>query len=113
MTTQDVRPLEGIRVLAVTVYLAGPFLGMTKLAHWFELATLLGVFSLFYWNDSFALSVLGKLAVVAGALFSVQVLDNMTARLTRGRMVTFSTVFGTALVGVNMLLVYLAQEGVL
>ena len=29
MTTQDVRPLEGIRVLAVTVYLAGPFLGMT------------------------------------------------------------------------------------
>ena len=29
MTTPDVRPLEGIRVLAVTVYLAGPFLGMT------------------------------------------------------------------------------------
>ena len=28
-TASEIRPLEGVRVLAVTVYLAGPFLGMT------------------------------------------------------------------------------------
>lgn len=91
---------------------SGPFLGMTKVAHWFELATLLGIFSLFYWDESFALSVAGKLAIVAAALFAVQVLDNMTARLTRGRMVAFALVSGTVLVGLNMLLVFLADEGV-
>lgn len=91
---------------------SGPFLGVTKLAHWFELAVVLGIFTLFYWNPSWVLSVAGKVAIVAIAMFVTQVIDNSTARLTRERMLTFTLVFGMVLVAVNFVTVYLMKQGV-
>ena len=92
---------------------SGPFLGVTKLAHWFELAVLLGIFTLFYWNANMVISIVGKVAIVAVAMFVTQVIDNSTARLTRDRMLTFTLVVGTFLVAVNFFSVYLMKQGVI
>ena len=91
---------------------SGPYLGVTKLSHWFELATLLGIFTLFFWDENLAVSIAGKLAIVAAAMFVAQVIDNSTARLTRERMVRFTVTFGTLLIALNVVLVFLSKEGV-
>ena len=92
---------------------SGPLLGVTKLAHWFELAVVLGIFTLFYWNPNMMISVAGKIAIVAVAMFISQVVDNSTARLTRDRMLTFTLVVGTLLVAINFAIVYLMKQGVM
>ena len=92
---------------------SGPFLGVTKLAHWFELAVVLGIFTLFYWNPNAIVSIAGKLAIVAVAMFVTQLIDNSTSRLTRERMLTFTLVFGTLLVAINFAFVYLMKQGVM
>lgn len=92
---------------------SGPLLGVTKLAHWFELAVVLGIFTLFYWNDNMLISAVGKLAIVAVAMFVSQIIDNSSARLTRDRMLTFTLVVGTVLVAVNFVIVYLMKPGVM
>ena len=91
---------------------SGPYLGITKLANWFEVAIVLGIFTLFYWNEDALFAISGKIVIVAVALFATQVLDNATARLTRERMVRFTLPFGMLLVALNMALVYLSKEGV-
>ena len=91
---------------------SGPYLGITKLANWFEVAIVLGIFTLFYWNEDALFSIAGKVTIVAVALFATQVLDNATARLTRDRMLKFTLLFGILLVALNMALVYLSKEGV-
>ncbi len=92
---------------------SGPFLGITKLAHWFDLAILLGVFTLFFWNENLLVSIIGKLVIVAVAMFATQLIDNSTARLTRERMLTFTLVIGSVLVAVNFAIIYLIKQGVL
>ena len=92
---------------------SGPLLGFTKLAHWFELAVVLGIFTLFYWNSNMAVSIAGKLVIVAVAMFVSQMIDNSTARLTRDRMLTFTLVVGTLLIAVNFGIVYLMKQGVI
>ena len=94
------------------VEFSGPVLGITKLAHWFELAILLGIFTLFYWNENIVLSIAGKVAIVAFAMFVSQLIDNSTARLTRERMLLFTLIVGTLLIAINFALVYLAKQGV-
>lgn len=91
---------------------SGPYLGITKLANWFEVAIVLGIFTLFYWNEDALFSIAGKVTIVAVALFATQVLDNATARLTRERMLKFTLLFGILLVALNMAIVYLSKEGV-
>jgi ech hydrogenase subunit B len=90
---------------------SGPYLGITKLAHWFEVAILLGVFTLFFCNENHLLSIAGKVAIVAIAIFVTQILDNASARLTRERMVKFTLPFGILLVALNMAIVYLNTQG--
>ena len=92
---------------------SGPYLGVTKLAHWFELAIVLGILTLLFWNANSAISIGGKVLLVAAAIFATQVIDNASARLTRGRMVKFTLFAGIALVAVNMLGVYLSKQGVI
>jgi len=83
---------------------------VVKLAHWFELSLLFGILSLFFHDETDWVSWLGRLALVLGMFFLVVLVDNSTARLTRGRMV-FSTLFwGIALVAMNLLLVILLEE---
>ncbi len=91
---------------------SGPFLGVTKLAHWFELAILFGIFTLFFWNENMLVSIIGKLLIVAAAVFVSQTIDNSTARLTRERMLLFTLVVGSALVAINFATVYLMKQGV-
>ncbi|MEM2891784.1 MAG: complex I subunit 1 family protein [Thermoplasmata archaeon] len=90
---------------------SGPYLAILKLAHWYELAVLFGILSLFYWNEDVLISVAGKSAIIVCALFLTQIIDNSTARLTRERMVAFTLAVGTALVGLNLLLVSIAHGG--
>jgi hypothetical protein len=59
------------------------------------------------------ISVVGKLAIVAVAMFVSQIIDNSSARLTRDRMLTFTLVVGTVLVAVNFVIVYLMKPGVM
>ncbi len=91
---------------------SGPLLGVTKLAHWFDLAILLGIFTLFFSNDNIIISIVGKLAIVAAAMFVSQVFDNSTARMTRERMLMFTLIVGTVLVAINFGTVYLMKQGV-
>ncbi len=92
---------------------SGPYLAIAEGARWFQLAFVLGVITLFIWHDSVLISAIGKAALVLAVLFVTIVIDNITARLTRGRMVTFMLTVGIALVGINLLYLYLFPAGVL
>jgi ech hydrogenase subunit B len=92
---------------------SGPYLGITKLAHWFEIAIIFGILMLFFWDQNEVVSVLGKIGLVAIAVFSTEIIDNVTARLTRDRMIRFTLAFGIGLVALNLLALYLADEGVI
>jgi ech hydrogenase subunit B len=89
---------------------SGPYLGILVLAHWVELAFLLWVLALFWFDESITISLLGKLALVFSALFFLILLDNSTTRLTRDRMVTFTLSVGLGLVAINLFLLYLGSE---
>jgi ech hydrogenase subunit B len=90
---------------------SGPYLGMVKLAHWFELAVLLGIISLFYSNDEAVWTVLGRFVLVMALVVSVIMIDNTTARLTRGSVVLTTLAIGLVLVGTNLLLLALFDLG--
>jgi ech hydrogenase subunit B len=82
---------------------SGPYLAILDISKWVEMAVVFGIFTLF-WNDPDPLiAVLGKAAIVLLALFASLVLDNITARLTRSRMVRFTLGCGMALVAINLL----------
>lgn len=89
---------------------SGPYLGILILAHWVEVAFLLWVLALFWFDDSIAISLLGKLGLVVGALFFIILLDNSSTRLTRDRMVIFTLSVGLGLVAINLILLYLGLE---
>ena len=82
---------------------SGPYLATLEISKWVEVAVVFGIFTLF-WNDPDPLiAVLGKAAIVLLALFATLVLDNVTARLTRSRMVRFTLGCGMTLVAINLL----------
>jgi ech hydrogenase subunit B len=92
---------------------SGPFLAIMELARWFQLAFVYGILTLFFWHENEVISLLGKVAIVLVALFATIVIDNTTARLTRGRMVRFTLTFGMSLVAINLVVLFVLRQGVL
>lgn len=92
---------------------SGPYLAIMEGARWFQLAFVLGVITLFVWNDNTIVSLLGKGAIVLLVLFVTIVIDNITARLTRERMVMFMLTVGIALVAVNLIYLTIFPEGLI
>jgi len=81
---------------------SGPYLATIELAHWFEIAVIFGILTLFWWQPDPILSLIGKFLAVFVALFAAILIDNATARLTRARMVRFTLSFGMILVALNL-----------
>ena len=92
---------------------SGTYLAITQIGHWFDLAILLGIMTLFFQDSNIWISIGGKLLIVLTFFFAALIVDNTTARLTRIRMVKFTLAFGTTLIAVNMIAVYLGDNGVL
>lgn len=80
---------------------SGPYLGLVELAHWYEIALLLGLASLF-WSTSFWGIVLVPLALYAAEI----VIDNATARLTWRWLVGPVLGLGVALSCINLIWIY-------
>lgn len=91
---------------------SGPYLGIMTLAHWFELGFIFSIIALFVWFDSALLTAIGRVTIVLAMVFAVIIIDNITARLTRERMLFFTLAFGMGLMGVNVLIVHLFNIGV-
>mgnify|MGYP000953365638 CR=1 FL=1 len=92
---------------------SGPYLAIMTLAHWFELGFIFSVFALFVWFDSPLLTAVGRVAIVLVVVFAAIIIDNITARLTRERMLFFTLTFGVGLMAVNVLIVNLFSLGVI
>jgi ech hydrogenase subunit B len=90
---------------------SGPYLGIIKLAHWFELAILLGFISLFYTNDDAVWTLMGRFLLIIGLVVLVAIIDNTTARLTRGAVVLTTMTIGMALVRANLIILALYGLG--
>lgn len=88
---------------------SGPYLAVLEVARWFHLAFIYGMFTLFIWSDNVFLSLVGKVAIAFVALLATIVIDYITARLTRERMVTFMLTFGLGLVAINLLILFIVR----
>lgn len=83
-----------------------------ELARWMDVAVFFGILTLF-WNDPEpAVALLGKAILVFVGLFTTLIIDNVTARLTRRRMVTFTLSFGIAMVAANIIWNLYVSQGV-
>ena len=91
---------------------SGPYLGILELAHWTELALVLWIIGLFWYDADPVLAAAGSAALVLGAVFFAILLDNSTTRLTRDRMVTFTLAVGMSLVALNMVWAVYIRPGV-
>jgi ech hydrogenase subunit B len=89
---------------------SGPYLAITKLGHWFELALLFGIFTLFFNSDNLLISAAVKVLLVLVALLVVQIIDNATARLTRERMLKFTATFGIIAIVANYAIVSILRN---
>ncbi len=92
---------------------SGPYLALLRLSNWFELAFVYGLFTLFIWSGDPLVGGIGKVAMAFAALFVTIMIDNITARLTRERMVRFMLTVGIGLIAVNLVGLFIAQGGVL
>jgi ech hydrogenase subunit B len=90
---------------------SGPYLAVVEFAHWLEIAVILGVMSLFWYDPTLWISVLGKVALILAVWFVVVVMDNITARLVRRRMVSFTLSFGLTLVALNLVVLHYVLPG--
>jgi len=95
------------------VEFSGRGLGITKLAHWFELAVMFGILLLLFRLPDPALDLAVKAMVVLAVVVMTAVIDNTTARLTRWRMLRFSLTFCLGAVMLNMIVLYLVNTGVI
>ncbi len=86
---------------------SGPYLVILEVARWFHLAFVYGIFTLFIWSDDGLVSVIGKVSIAFLALFVAIIIDNITARLTRARMVIFMLTAGIGLVAINLLVLFI------
>jgi len=91
---------------------SGPYLGVLEIAHWVELALVLWIIGLFWYDGDMLITWAGRIALVLGAVFLAILLDNSTTRLTRNRMVTFTLAVGMGLVALNLVWVVYIQPGV-
>ncbi|MEM4262661.1 MAG: complex I subunit 1 family protein [Thermoplasmata archaeon] len=89
---------------------SGPYLAITKLGHWFELALIFGIFTLFFNSDNLIVSAAVKILLIAVALLAAQIVDNATARLTKDRMIKFTASFGIIAIVANYALIYILQS---
>jgi len=80
---------------------SGPYLGLVELAHWYEIALLLGLASLFW-----ATSLWGMLLVPAALYLAEIVIDNVTARLTWRWLLGPVLGLGLALSCINLIWIY-------
>jgi ech hydrogenase subunit B len=92
---------------------SGRYLAYTEIAHWFELGIVFGIITLFFQDPNIYVSILGKALVVLAFFLAALIIDNSTARLTRTSMVRFTLAFGMTLTIANILIVFLANQGVL
>ncbi len=95
------------------VEFSGRGLGITKLAHWFELAVMFGILLLLFRLPDPALDLAVKAMVVLAVVVMTAVIDNTTARLTRWRMLRFSLTFCLGAVMLNLIVLYLVDSGVI
>ncbi len=95
------------------VEFSGRGLGITKLAHWFELAVMFGILLLLFRLPDPALDLAVKAMVVLAVVVMTAVIDNTTARLTRWRMLRFSLTFCLGAVMLNLMVLYLVNTGVI
>ena len=72
-----------------------------------------GFISLLYADPDPYLNVIGKLLLIFVLYFVVIVIDNVTTRLTRRSMVTFTLAFGILMGVLNLIWMYLIDKGVL
>lgn len=98
-------------VSGVYVEYSGTYLGLLKIAHWFELAFVFGIITLFFTADDIVLSLLGKSFLVLVFVFLAVLIDNSTARTTRGDMVFKALAFGLGLTIINLTLLWIDVSG--
>ncbi|OPY33123.1 MAG: F(420)H(2) dehydrogenase subunit H [Methanomassiliicoccales archaeon PtaU1.Bin124] len=94
------------------VELSGRTLGISKLAHWYELVVMFGIFLLFFSMSDPILDVVVKVIVLVTVVFAIALIDNSTARLTRWRMLRFSLTYCLGAVMLNLVILYLINGGV-
>jgi ech hydrogenase subunit B len=92
---------------------SGRYLAYTEIAHWFELGIVFGIMTLFFQDPSVYISIAGKILILLAFFLVALIIDNSTARLTRTRMVRTTLAFGMTLTVANILIVFLADQGVL
>lgn len=92
---------------------SGRALGVTKLAHWFELGVLFGILLLFFNQPDPLVDGAVKATVVAAVVLSTALIDNATARSTRWGMLKVALPLGTLLVALNLVMVHLFDGGML
>jgi ech hydrogenase subunit B len=90
---------------------SGPYLAIMEVARWFQLAFVFGLVTLFFFSPNLVVSIAGKLALAFAVLFLTIVVDNTTARLTRGRMVRFMLTVGIGLVAINLVILFVLRQG--
>lgn len=90
---------------------SGPYLAIMEVARWFQLAFVFGLVTLFFFSPNPVVSIVGKLALAFAVLFLTIVVDNTTARLTRGRMVRFMLTVGIGLVAINLAILFVLRQG--
>ncbi|MGE5552900.1 MAG: respiratory chain complex I subunit 1 family protein [Betaproteobacteria bacterium] len=81
---------------------SGPYLGLIELAHWYELALLLGLAGLFWATSLWAAVGVALLSYVA-----VILIDNLSARVTWTWMLRFVWQAGLGLAAINVIWLYL------
>jgi ech hydrogenase subunit B len=91
---------------------SGRYLAYTEIAHWFELGIVFGIMTLFFQDPNLYIAIAGKVLIVLAFFLVALIIDNSTARLTRTRMVKFTLAFGMTLTVANILIVFLADQGV-
>lgn len=95
------------------VEFSGRTLGITKLAHWFELAVMFGILTLLFGVADPILGPIVVAIVVLTTVFVIALIDNSTARLTRWSMLRFCLTFCLGAVALNLFVLYIIDSGVL
>ena len=82
---------------------SGPFLALTEIGHWYEVALLLCFCSLF-WSTSWT----GVIVIIAATYFLEVLIDNVSARLTWRWMLGYVWAMGLTLSMVNLVWLYVS-----
>ncbi|NLI74616.1 MAG: NADH-quinone oxidoreductase subunit H [Euryarchaeota archaeon] len=88
---------------------SGPYLALLELGHWYQLAFVYGMITLFIWGTGITSDIILKLVLAFILLFAAILIDNITARLTRKSMVAFMLTVGIGLIALNLLILYIIE----